>query len=202
MDNLFDSLCSGLNEPSIKSLFLSAEGPDLMVLMMKWVRNFIMNDLSLNAMKGETTIQVPFYQSIGLRDVWSGGITGMREFHRSPWSQNTVLSADGKGQRQDLHQLNIRPYSIHLKKKKSSAGPPASEETTHILGVISSLFSNLASDSASRIRLLAKFVESNYEKVDKLLEIRDTAQARLKVTEVQIEAEQRVSQVSYTLPLF
>ena len=42
MDNLFDSLCSALNEPSIKSLFLSAEGPDLMVLMMKWVRNFIM----------------------------------------------------------------------------------------------------------------------------------------------------------------
>lgn len=35
MDNLFDSLCSALNEPPVKSLFLSAEGPDLMVLMMR-----------------------------------------------------------------------------------------------------------------------------------------------------------------------
>ena len=41
MDNLFDSLCSALNEPPIKPLFLSAEGPDLMVLMMKWVWNFL-----------------------------------------------------------------------------------------------------------------------------------------------------------------
>jgi beta-catenin-like protein 1 len=35
MDNLFDALCSALNEPSIKSQFASAEGHDLMVLMMK-----------------------------------------------------------------------------------------------------------------------------------------------------------------------
>jgi hypothetical protein len=37
MENVFDALCSALNEPQIKILFLSAEGPDLMVLMMKFV---------------------------------------------------------------------------------------------------------------------------------------------------------------------
>lgn len=38
MDNIFDTLCSALNEPATKTLFLSAEGPELMVLMMKYVR--------------------------------------------------------------------------------------------------------------------------------------------------------------------
>lgn len=36
MENLFDSLCSALSEPEIKSLFLASEGVDLMLLMMKW----------------------------------------------------------------------------------------------------------------------------------------------------------------------
>jgi beta-catenin-like protein 1 len=57
---------------------------------------------------------------------------------------------------------------------------------------MSSLFSNIASDSTSRIRLLTKFVEGNYEKVDKLLEIRDSAKARLASTEAEIEKEKKV----------
>lgn len=36
MENLFDALCSALSESSIKQLFLDAEGPDLMILMMKY----------------------------------------------------------------------------------------------------------------------------------------------------------------------
>ena len=62
---------------------------------------------------------------------------------------------------------------------------------------MSSLFSNLASDSPARIRLLAKFVENNYEKVDKLLEIRDAAQGRLSEVENDIVAEKKVSSAVY-----
>ena len=39
---------------------------------------------------------------------------------------------------------------------------------------------------------MAKFVENNYEKVDKLLEVQDAAQGRLKVAEKEIEAEKEV----------
>lgn len=53
--------------------------------------------------------------------------------------------------------------------------------------------SNLPSDSPARIRLLAKFVENQYEKPEKLLEIRDAAQGRLKQVEKEIEAEKKVS---------
>lgn len=35
MENTFDALCSALNEVTIKKLFLDAEGPDLMLFMMK-----------------------------------------------------------------------------------------------------------------------------------------------------------------------
>jgi beta-catenin-like protein 1 len=41
MENVFDALCSALSEPSIKTLFLSAEGPDLMILMMKLVPSLL-----------------------------------------------------------------------------------------------------------------------------------------------------------------
>ena len=37
MENLFDTLCSALGESVIKKLFLEAEGPDLMLLMIKCV---------------------------------------------------------------------------------------------------------------------------------------------------------------------
>lgn len=56
---------------------------------------------------------------------------------------------------------------------------------------MSSLFTNLASDTPARIRLLAKFVENTYEKADKLIEIRDAAQGRLKAVEKEIEAEKK-----------
>ncbi|KAI6151882.1 Catenin-beta-like protein [Pisolithus tinctorius] len=77
------------------------------------------------------------------------------------------------------------------KKQKRNAGTQATEDTSHILGIISSLFTNLPSDSSGRIRLLAKFVENEYEKVDKLLEIREHASNRLKQVDTEIETEKK-----------
>jgi beta-catenin-like protein 1 len=69
---------------------------------------------------------------------------------------------------------------------------PHSEDIGHILGIVSSLLTNLASDSTHRIRLLAKFVEGDYEKVDKLLEIREGTRHRLRNTEKELEQEKQV----------
>lgn len=85
----------------------------------------------------------------------------------------------------DCFQSSKRP-------KKSNVETPASEDLSHILGIISSLLSNLPSESPSRIRLLAKFVEEDYEKVDKLIELRDGAQKRLNLTEAEVEADRQV----------
>jgi hypothetical protein len=64
---------------------------------------------------------------------------------------------------------------------------------------MSSLFSNLSSESPARVRLLTKFVEGNYEKVDKLLEIRDNSSGRIKILEAEMEQEKKVECISYTL---
>ena len=76
-----------------------------------------------------------------------------------------------------------------LKRQKSAIQVSAPEDTAHTLGILSSLFTNLPSDSPARIRLLAKFVESNYEKTDKLLDIRTSAQTRLTAVDREIDAE-------------
>ncbi|KAG7096905.1 hypothetical protein E1B28_004310 [Marasmius oreades] len=159
MENVFDSLCSALGEPSNKELFIQAEGPDLMVLMMKeklqsCSRAIKTLDFAMSGSSGTRSCEA-FIEALGLKTLFSIFM--------------------GKG----------------AKKKNSTSVLPASEDTSHILGIISSLFSNIASETPERIRLLAKFVENGYEKVDRLLEIRDNARTRLRATEKQIEAQKK-----------
>jgi len=54
------------------------------------------------------------------------------------------------------------------------------------------LLTNLNSESPERIRLLTKFVEGDYEKVDRLLDIREGVEIRLRVVEKEIEDEKKV----------
>ena len=58
-----------------------------------------------------------------------------------------------------------------------------------MLGILASLFTNLASDSPPRIRLIAKFIESGYEKVERLLEIRESNDNRLQAVNRDIARE-------------
>lgn len=67
----------------------------------------------------------------------------------------------------------------------------AAEDTEHILGILTSLFTNLPSESVPRLRLLAKFVEDGYSKVDRLLDLRDEAEGRLIATERSIDEERQ-----------
>lgn len=93
------------------------------------------------------------------------------------------------------HKLNFYDVTMFLqssRKLKTRTLTSTSEETGHILGIISSLLSNLSTDSTPRIRLLTKLVERNYEKPDKLLELREHALDRLKVAEKRIAVERKV----------
>lgn len=67
------------------------------------------------------------------------------------------------------------------------------EDEEHILGILNSLLNNLESDSQLRVRLLGKFVEKEYEKVDRLLEMREENLGRIKGVEREIEREKQVS---------
>ena len=87
-------------------------------------------------------------------------------------------------------------YHLQISKRlKALASAPASDDVSHSLGIISSLLTNLPSDSDHRIRLLAKFVDGEYEKIDKLIEIREAARKRLRDTDAQIQDEKQVCNV-------
>jgi beta-catenin-like protein 1 len=60
----------------------------------------------------------------------------------------------------------------------------------HLIGIFASMLRLLPPDSAERIRLLAKFVEKDYEKTDKLVKLRRECAARVNAADEAIRAEQ------------
>lgn len=67
------------------------------------------------------------------------------------------------------------------------------QEEAHLLELIGSLLNNLASGSMERIRLVSKFVEGEYEKLDRLVEMRFAAHTRVRNIEKVIAQEQRAA---------
>ena len=62
----------------------------------------------------------------------------------------------------------------------------------HIMGIIVSLLKNLSRDNEARIRLINKFIENDYEKVDRLLEMREIYETRAENVNKEIEEEKEV----------
>ncbi|KAI1306151.1 Catenin-beta-like protein [Xylaria venustula] len=60
----------------------------------------------------------------------------------------------------------------------------------HLIGIFASMLRLLPANSAERIRLLAKFVERDYEKTAKLVKLRRESAARLSTVDEAIRAEQ------------
>jgi beta-catenin-like protein 1 len=63
--------------------------------------------------------------------------------------------------------------------------------TEHLLGVFASMLRLLPAESAERIRMLAKFVEKDYEKPEKLVKLRREYAARVGAVDRRIEQERR-----------
>ncbi|MCJ1281133.1 hypothetical protein MMC26_000451 [Xylographa opegraphella] len=63
------------------------------------------------------------------------------------------------------------------------------QSTEHLLGIIASMLRSLPGDSAPRIRLLGKFVEKNYEKIDRLMQLRREYSSRLSNVDQTIKSE-------------
>ncbi|KAK3072926.1 hypothetical protein LTR53_005925 [Teratosphaeriaceae sp. CCFEE 6253] len=69
--------------------------------------------------------------------------------------------------------------------KKSDSGT-----TEHLLGILASLLRLLPGESAARIRALAKFTEKDYEKVGKLVKLREDYARKVGLVEKEISNEQ------------
>ncbi|OWZ70372.1 beta-catenin-like protein 1 [Cryptococcus neoformans] len=173
MENVFDSVCSSLAQPEMKKAFLDAEGVELMVLMMKEkrlakTRAIKVLDYALQTESGSPACE-RFVQALGLKTFFSA------------FMSSASSKAGGKKNKSKLG---------------AAAATSAVEDEEHMLGILASLFTNLASDSPERIRVIAKFVEGGYEKVERLLEVRDAAEGRLGSVIKEIEYERKVMQAN------
>ncbi|CAG8626352.1 1073_t:CDS:10, partial [Ambispora gerdemannii] len=65
------------------------------------------------------------------------------------------------------------------------------EEEEHILGIIVSLIKNLPVDSDHRLRLVQKFTESDHEKVDRLLELRENYEIKVSMVDQEIDEREQ-----------
>lgn len=66
---------------------------------------------------------------------------------------------------------------------------PDTQTTEHLVGIFSWMLRLLPAESAERVRMLAKFVEKDYEKADKLVKLRRDFAARLRFIDEQLEKE-------------
>lgn len=166
MENLFDALCSALSEVETKQALLDSEGIELMVLMMKQKmiarhRAVKVLDYALGTVSGADNC-VRFVDALGLKTLFSAFMSkGVKKHHKTVESNGI------------------------------SAAAAASEEEEHVVGILVSLLNNLpaSEDNPARLRLLAKFVENDYEKVNRLMEIHAMQSKRYASTRRAIEKE-------------
>jgi beta-catenin-like protein 1 len=65
------------------------------------------------------------------------------------------------------------------------------EMAEHILGIFAALLRNLPGESAERIRVLAKFVEKDYAKIEKIVTLRRDYESRVSAVDAQIKLERK-----------
>lgn len=74
---------------------------------------------------------------------------------------------------------------------KSNTKQQENQAIEHLLGIFASLLRLLPGGSAARIRALAKFMEKEYEKIDKLVKLRRDYLSRVSPVEQAIEQEKK-----------
>ena len=65
------------------------------------------------------------------------------------------------------------------------------EEEEHIIGILASLVRNLPLESGHRLRVVRKFVEDDYAKLERLLDLREGYEARVKAFNERVENENK-----------
>lgn len=157
MENLFNCISSIVEEGLGKTKFLDAEGVELCLLLVRDGKTSKSRALKvLDHACGYAPAEEPH--------------TNGTHFKKSTTpdavepSQNPAMTVCDKL----VESRGLKPiFSTFMKTKKHDPN-----QTEHILGILSSLLRSLPGNSDSRFRLLAKFFEKDYEKINKLITLR------------------------------
>ncbi|KAH9863745.1 hypothetical protein J1614_009677 [Plenodomus biglobosus] len=178
MENLFNCLSSVTEEPAGKMEFLKAEGVELCLLFVrdgKTSKSRALKVLDHACGHAEDT-PVEVTKTNGASNGAHGKAT------QEPQSNSAMLVCDKVVESRGLKPL----FSTFAKMKK-----PDSEQTEHILGIFASLLRSLPGNSDSRFRLLAKFLEKDYDKVTKLVTLRRDYVTRLAAFDTKLKDRKR-----------
>lgn len=199
MLNLFDCLCSALMLPENKDRFLKGEGIQLMNLMLR--ERHMSRDSALRVL--DYTL-CPVAQT-SATSTNANQVTYELE-HQQKTSGNVdpeaVIIANCSKFVEVLGLRTIFPLFMHSPrehvlrsapgmktKQKSFGGPSASEMEEHIINIVATLLRYCPPNLKQRV--LAKFVENDHEKVDRLIELHLKYFEKVKATDVKIAASRK-----------
>ncbi|KAF2751370.1 MFS general substrate transporter [Sporormia fimetaria CBS 119925] len=165
MENLFDTLTLVVEESEGKSQFLEAEGVELCLLMVR---------------DGKTS------KSRALKVL--DHACGYAEPTAADESANgTAINQAAAVCEKVVEARGLKPiFSTFMKTKKHDA-----ETTEHILGIFASMLRSLPADTDARLRVLAKFLEKDYEKITKLVALRREYASRVAAFDAKIAAQKK-----------
>ena len=165
VENVFDCLTCVVDEVEGKHKFTEAEGVELALIMlregkMSKPRALRMLDHAVSSAR-DPTVAIKLVEAAGLKTIFG---MFMKKVRGAPNYWAVVADMETNSQ----HDART---------------------TEHLLGIFASLLRLLPPDSAVRIRTLAKFVEGDYGKIARLLQVRHDYAARLGKVEREIERE-------------
>ncbi|GJP86334.1 hypothetical protein CLOP_g16368 [Closterium sp. NIES-67] len=188
VENIFDALCSVVMVDENKERFVKSEGVELMIITMKQKK--LAYTSAMKALDFATT-RCPaacerFVDVLGLKTLFSAfmGKVAVRRKDKSETLQlMAACSAFG------LCASGMRAVAVR-RKDKSETLQLQQEIDERVISLIASLLSGLSKGSR-RDRVLSKFVEGEYEKIDHLLELYIKYWERVRAEERRQEEQQR-----------
>ncbi|KAK7186206.1 hypothetical protein DPSP01_005036 [Paraphaeosphaeria sporulosa] len=178
MENLFNCLTSLVDEPEGKMKLMDAEGVELCLLMVRDGKTSKSRSLKvLDHASG-------YAESTPSEEAQTNGDSSKAKGKQAVESpSNTAAPVCEK----IVEARGLKPiFSTFMKTKK-----PDPETTEHILGIFASLLRSLPANTDSRFRVLAKFLEKDYEKVDKLVALRRDYAARVAAFDAKLKDRKR-----------
>lgn len=167
MENLFDCLTSIVDELDGKTKFLEVEGVELCLLMVRDGK--ISKSRALKVLDHACGYVEPLTAENADGD-------GAASINQAAAVCEKVVEARG-----------LKPlFSTFMKTKKHDP-----ETTEHILGIFASLLRSLPGDTDARFRVLAKFLEKDYEKIRKLVALRRDYVSRVSAFDARMRQQKK-----------
>jgi beta-catenin-like protein 1 len=173
MENLFNCLTSVAEEPAGKTKFLEAEGVELCLLLVRDGKTS--KSRALKVLDHACSYAEP--ESTPLN-----GTPSKSQSTDDP-TPNSAISICT----QLIEARGLKPlFSTFMKPKSHDPS-----QTEHTLGILSSLLRSLPGNSDPRFRLLAKFFEKDFAKIDRLIALRRDYATRVAVFDEKLTDKKR-----------